>query len=349
VASIVTPPYRTALVNGDGTDKTWWLFWKTLGDLANAGMKMLTFGVHTDRPVAGDVPDGAIYVEDNRGGVIYQSQGGEWHYLAGTMWGTVSPDQRPADLGVNDTGFDFRTTVTPSQEFMWSGNSWIEITPLRYGTHAQRLATPVTPSAGLWSGAAWVETDRGNVIYQNQAGTWHYLAGTMFGTLSPDQRPGDLGVNDAGFDFRTSVNPPREFMWSQSAWVEITPAQDNLALLSTATASLTLTTSAQAIPGTTLTLSRAGSYLVHGVFYFNFASPDAGNTLVGSFSGAGPAVAALNLTGAGIGIGATVAQQWLYTATAGATVFLQAYKSGGAGSSNTVATHTSISAIWLGP
>ena len=45
----------------------------------------------------------------------------------------------------------------------------------------------------------------------------------MWGTLVPDQRPTDLGVHDAGFDFRTTVAPPREFVWNQTAWVEVTP------------------------------------------------------------------------------------------------------------------------------
>ena len=48
------------------------------------------------------------------------------------------------------------------------------------------------------------------------------LAGTMWGTLVPDQRPTDLGVHDAGFDFRTNVAPPREFIWDQTAWIETT-------------------------------------------------------------------------------------------------------------------------------
>ena len=67
----------------------------------------------------------------------------------------------------------------------------------------------------------WVETDRG-AIYQLQNGTtWQYLAGTMWGTLSPDQRPTDLGTHDAGFDFR-GTDQQREFIWSQTAWVETT-------------------------------------------------------------------------------------------------------------------------------
>jgi hypothetical protein len=133
------------------------------------------------------------------------------------MWGTVTPDQRPTDLGVNDGGFDFRGT-DDAREFIWSQTQWIEVTEVRYGTHAGR-PNPLD----VVNGALYVEFDRGGAIYQNQNNVWKYLAGTMFGTLSPDQRPTDLGVNDAGFDFRTSVAPAREFIWSQTAWVEVTP------------------------------------------------------------------------------------------------------------------------------
>jgi hypothetical protein len=63
-------------------------------------------------------------------------------------------------------------------------------------------------------------------MFQNQLGHWVYIAGTMWGTLSPDQRPTDLGIYDAGFTFRSTVAPPREFIWNQTAWVETTPLVD---------------------------------------------------------------------------------------------------------------------------
>jgi hypothetical protein len=156
-----------------------------------------------------------------------------WFYVMGTMTGTLSPDERPADLGPSDlltppttahpsvdTGFQFEATDT-AQLWLWDGTQWVDATPYPsaiYGTHAQRLAQPV---ARVADGALWAETDRGNVLYQLHAGLWWYVAGTMFGTLSPDQRPADLGVRDVGFDFRTSIAPQREFMWSGTAWQEV--------------------------------------------------------------------------------------------------------------------------------
>jgi hypothetical protein len=227
---LVTPPIRTPLTSSNGdsttaatpdsggvtrTTRDWWLYWNRLGAQANSNAKLVTQGTHADRPTATDSPDGALYVESDRG-AIYQNQNGVWRYVAGTMWGTVTPDQRPTDLGVNDGGFDFRGT-DDAREFIWSQTQWIEVTEVRYGTHAGR-PNPVDVA----NGALYVEFDRGGVIYQNQDNVWKYLAGTMWGTLSPDQRPTDLGVNDAGFDFR-ATDQQREFIWSQTVWVEVSP------------------------------------------------------------------------------------------------------------------------------
>jgi hypothetical protein len=181
-------------------------------------------GTHANRPdpTSASVPDGALYGETDRG-VLYFNVGGEWHYAAGTMWGTISPDQRPTDLGANDAGFEFRSIDTNpllgGHDWIWTGSAWIEITPVRYGGHGTRLSQPL---ADIWNGMIWVETDRSEVIYQNQSGAWHYCAGTMYGTISPDTRPTDLATNDSGFQFRTTDSPPRQFLWSGTAWVEVT-------------------------------------------------------------------------------------------------------------------------------
>ena len=394
---VITPPIRTSLLTANGepfssvqdgaiqTTREWWMYWRKLGDQINQNAKLVSEGPHASRPIAESMPDGALYVESDRN-VIYQNQGGEWQYIAGTMYGTLAPDERPTDLGATDSGFNFRTNVDPAREFFWSGGEWIEATPARYGTHAERLATPV---ADLVSGMLWMETDRGSVIYQNQGGTWLYLAGTMWGTLSPDQRPTDLGVHDAGFDFRTTVAPSREFIWNQVAWVEVTALVDptttkgdliargaaapatRLAVgtngqvltadstqplgvkwgtpltvpqIAYATGTLVLTTTAQLVPGCSLTLARAGSYLVSAVFDFN-TSLDSNITMLGTLNG--QAKYAIFTPSSTFGR-VTAAQQWVINVSAGTTVNLVASKTGGIGGSQTD-LHTSISTTWISP
>jgi len=374
---LLVPPYRAALLtnadgspvtragpNGDGdpiaTERQWYLFWQAAAQQINDGSNALAelaglvdYGNHADRPDPQFATNGALYVEWDRGSVIYQNQGGTWQYIAGTMSGTLVPDQRPADLGpAADVGFQFRTNVEPARAFVWSGTAWIETTPIRYGTHAARLAETI---ANFVSGMLWMETDRGDVIYQKQGAIWVYVAGTMTGTISPDQRPTGLGVNDTGFRFETT-DGTQFYRWSGTAWTNLTPAApplDNLALLANASAGLTLTTSPQNIPGASLTLPRAGKYLVTGVFYFTLTAADAGATLVGQFSGNTSYVAALSdLISGGtttVQVSATITQQWVYTATAGQVVNLQAYKSSGSGSSSVAGNHTSIMALWVSP
>lgn len=310
---------------------------------------LVMYGTHANRPAPNETtPPRTIYVEEDRGNVMYQQQANKWMYIAGTMWGTLSPDQRPTDLGVNDAGFEFRSTdasaANAPRTFVWSQTAWIETTLVLYGAHAARpAANAQTPPRTLY-----IETDRGNVIYQQQGNVWQYVAGIMSGTISPDQRPTGLGVNDTEFQFR-GTDQPKLYYWSGTAWVDVTPVTP-IALLATATASLALTATPTNIPGCTLTLPNAGRYLVQGVFYFTFAAADSGGTLIGLFPPVGTASVAAMGAGTAITFNGTVTQQWLYTATAGAVITIQAYKGGGTGTASSVnAGHTSLSAIWLGP
>jgi hypothetical protein len=86
---------------------------------------VVRYGFHADRLalVVANVIDGELFIEWDRPFVIYQAQGGYWHYIGGTMWGTYSPDQRPTDLGARDAGFDFRGTDIVRQS-LWSGTAW---------------------------------------------------------------------------------------------------------------------------------------------------------------------------------------------------------------------------------
>src|SRR5215813_8866697 len=313
---LVIPPIRTPLADragesgriaasGPATDQTakeWYLYWRQHGDQTNANTikleGLLTQGAHGERPPAAGIPEGAVYIETDRG-AVYQNRDGAWHYVAGTMWGTLSPDQRPTDLGVNDAGFQFRSTDTnpayAPREFLWSQSAWVEVTLNLYGAHAARpAANALTPPRTFYT-----ETDR-TVLYQQIDNTWHYVAGTMWGTLSPDQRPTDLGVLDAGFTFR-GTDQQREFIWSGTAWIEVTPPLNNLLLVATGTigTGLTLTTSAQPVPGCSLTLSRAGTYLVFGVFDF-MENADNQQILIGGLSASGASFAAFQTNATGV-------------------------------------------------
>jgi hypothetical protein len=360
---IQIPPIRTGLEDPDAADggnaatggrtaKEWYYFWQRSGEKLDG---LVTYGKHANRPDPEGVvpvPDGALYLEQDRGSTFYQFQDGDWMYIAGTMWGTLSPDQRPADLTApNDIGFEFwATDQTPVRKYVWSGSAWIEQTPAIYGTHAARLA--LTP-ANIAPGVLYVETDRNNVIYEMQkpaaVNVWLYVTGTMRGTISPDQRPGDLGTNDTGFRF-DATDTLQAFAWNGTAWVNRTP---NDAQYAAATGALTLTTTPTDVPGTALTLQRAGRYLIQGNFELALQPGDQGFFVHGGLNVDGTdlgSTAATLLYFSGTGTLSTItSQQWFYTApSAGKIVKLRSWKTGGTGASG-CGVRTTISAVWVGP
>ena len=377
-STLTVPSYRAALLtNGDGapmvtgpdgsailTEKQWYLFWNDLtrqvneltrlgGQLAGDLEGLIAFGLHADRPDVADVPSGALYFETDRSS-LYQNHNVGWQYLAGTMYGTLSPDERPTGLDASgDAGFVFKTNVDPARTFVWNGGQWVETTPVRYDTHAERIAATITE---LVSGMLWVETDRSSVLYQNQVVGWQYIAGTMWGTLSPDQRPTDLGpAGDAGFQFRSTDLPARSFIWSGTAWVETTPPANSVQF-AVGTGNVTLTATAQNIPGLSLTITRAGKYLVKGIAWLNVnGAGDAAAILATQIMLDGAALAPnlgllQNITAGAGSSSATVPCECLYTHTGGThTLTLAALKFSGTGTSLCVGAHSTISALWVNP
>jgi hypothetical protein len=220
------------------------------------------------------------------------------------------------------------------------------------GTHGDRPSPD-----GMPEGALYYENDRG-VLYASTLGVWQYVAGTMWGTLFLISGLRTCGTHDAGFDFRTNVAPAREFIWSQTAWVEIT--QDNLLQYAAATGNLTLSTSFANVPGATLTLTRAGRYLVTAtVCFVGSGSGDFSTTL--QFQGQAQLVAdgvaqtALAdtsplMASSSVAMILTVYQQWSWQATApGKVLQLQGNKTGGTGGSVIFSRDTSLSALWVSP
>lgn len=80
------------------------------------------YGTHAqrvNRPVSADA---TLFVETDRGGILYQAQGTRWKYAAGVYcaaWASL-----PADLGTNDTGFVFFDNVNSLHVWQWTGTAW---------------------------------------------------------------------------------------------------------------------------------------------------------------------------------------------------------------------------------
>jgi hypothetical protein len=88
---------------------------------------------------------------------------------------------------------------------------------VRADTHANRLAN--YPASGQSVGSLFFETDR-TVLYVVVGGgnnQWDYAGGVMYGTLSPDLKPSDLGTSDLGFLFE-STDYYHLYRWTGSTW-----------------------------------------------------------------------------------------------------------------------------------
>ena len=214
---------------------------------------------------------------------------------------------------------------------------------IRYGTHAARTAAAPEPEGGLWS-----ETDRGNVLYQARsvAGSpaWAYVAGTMTGTLSPDQRPTDLGADDTGFRFE-STGAIRQFRWDGAAWVDLTAGGEYL--YTVGIGAPTITTTPTAVAGLSLTLARPGTYALRMIVDLAVNGTD-GVLLCEFYVNSSP-LGVYAILGGPTGTRGTVAGENLYNASAGDVIDVYAFKTGGSGVSALFATSASLSATWIKP
>lgn len=117
-----------------------------------------------------------------------------------------------------------------------------------------------------------------------------------------------------------------------------------------ASGSLALTTIYQDVPGATITLGRAGSWRVEGIFYF-YEGNEASITLHGELYAGGLSGTPVYIETRGSGGTATHCAYMIWALTgknSGDIVKLQGKKSGGAGSS-LIQAYSLIAARWIGP
>lgn len=85
-------------------------------------------GTHAARPSAANNPIGTFYVETDRLSLYVNetvANAPAWVFVTGMMTGTISPDQKPADLTPNDVGFLFDSTDF-ARVYRWSGTVWLD-------------------------------------------------------------------------------------------------------------------------------------------------------------------------------------------------------------------------------
>jgi hypothetical protein len=86
----------------------------------------VSYGLYAARPAAATVANGRLHYATDQN-TLYITEGGVWVWVAGLMFGTITPDQRPT-LIAGDAGFRFFGTDT-FQEYYWDGAAWQYVTP----------------------------------------------------------------------------------------------------------------------------------------------------------------------------------------------------------------------------
>jgi hypothetical protein len=172
------------------------------------------------------------------------------------------------------------------------------------------------------------------------------------------------GTNKQRLSLNAGLYPGGSTFWetdTKSLWVIDTvggghvwaaaggTAGSSVADVAYATGSLTLSNlGPNDIPGTTLTLANTGDYFITGVFDFRGdLAGDSGADLRGYLNAAGTrATKFARFIGpfGAVTLGGTVSQQWIFTASAGDVIKLQADKSAGTGGSS-CGVQSSIAAL----
>jgi hypothetical protein len=101
----------------------------TTSALQQAQERTIQYGLHITRvqTAAASVPDGALYYETDRAGVVYQARmvasTEQWVVAGGIMWSTSGV--QPTDLGGQDAGFVY-AAAGPSFS-QWNGTAWVSL------------------------------------------------------------------------------------------------------------------------------------------------------------------------------------------------------------------------------
>lgn len=119
-----------AMEPGRPFGKTWWLFFynisKTVQDIlalssSTSGLQNSS-GAWAARPAATSVPSGSFYTVTDRDDLLYQSRGGQWHYVSGVHRDVFA--NLPTTLAWFDRNYLYEVSDF-SHIFRWDGRGWV--------------------------------------------------------------------------------------------------------------------------------------------------------------------------------------------------------------------------------
>ena len=119
----ILPQWKDAPLLGDGTfTRLWYLFFQSQASFNALIQGIVSRGTHAER-IATDpatIPDGAIFVESDRNGTVYQWDGLNWNYVSGAYSVTQS---QVAGIGYSAKDVNSIVYVTDYGHFLqWQGS-----------------------------------------------------------------------------------------------------------------------------------------------------------------------------------------------------------------------------------
>lgn len=354
-----------------GMSYTWngtvWIYRPELGTMfVDTHANRLTFSTS-------GIPNGVEWFETDRT-VTYILKTGAWVYQSGAM--IAATGSRPAGLGSGDAGFLFVDSTLNILEY-WNGSTWINLTASLTigGVNAQtsnytlvsgdnaKLVTmngssiaatlPTAATVGaVW--LAWIQNLNATALTIHR-GLNLLNGGTTDMILQQYQRT--LVFTDGSNMFASiPVTAGSGVTLTTSSVAEILSSgggSSSQVVNALASSNLTLTSSAASIPGTTITLNLAGTWLVRGYVLMRAQFDDNVCTVELNLSSTGIQTGAMAVAcpgSTGIIGEFQMAYEWVVVVIGTTTTaVLQALKSGSGGSSAVQSSGTAIVAEWLHP
>lgn len=235
--TLATPPIRTPIASSDGNPlKQWYYYLRQGATLINAHTdaigtlaRALRYGTHADRLTTDPEPPGALWIESDRGNLIYEAQADangipHWVYVAGAMVGTIiATDKRPTDLTAYDNELLYISTDSTSVRWDGTALAWKavfslfdlgpapqvsqvllkanglgDLSLLSYAPDSAHVGFDVELAAGAWKAAnatcAWLSKAGGLLAIYGASGATVGAGVTQTVMLAVNLTNGNVGV-----------------------------------------------------------------------------------------------------------------------------------------------------------
>ena len=131
-----------------------------------SGASAVLFGTHARRLLQLKASDhsGSAYFESDRDYVVYLSDGKQWHFAGGIMYGPLA--NRPGGLSNADEGFYYLTSDQPQALYRWTRGAWataLGSLPWAFQGSYSSLTSYSPGDVVSFAGTLWISTISNNL------------------------------------------------------------------------------------------------------------------------------------------------------------------------------------------